>query len=101
MGNVQAQRLHHIAGLGFKIARKGLIGIGGIKLLLVYQCLNILHAKLQILPGHILPMGILCKHFFNNILFFRVRIEGNHIISYLVHHMYRAGAGIQHHIVAV
>ena len=98
---MKAQCLHHIAGFGLKIACQGLIGIRSIELLVIYQSLNILHAGFQILPGHILPMAVLCKHLFDNFLFFRIGIEGDHIIGHFIHHVDRAGAGIQHHIVAV
>ena len=101
VGNVQAQCLDHACRFGFQITGHRLEGIFGKQLARRLQLGDLVIAFAYLLRRHALGGTVLfCQLTDDHIAAFGLE-HGDDIIGQLVHRMDRAGADIQHDVVAV
>ena len=101
MGHVEAQSLDHIAGTLLEGTGHIGKGIGGVELPGLHQALHVLNACPQLLLRHIGTVGVLGQQLLHDLIGRLVRIAGNDVIGYLIHHMDGTRAGVQHDVVAI
>ena len=92
MSHMEAQGLHNAAGLFLQLSCHGAEGIGGEQLPGILQSGYLVIALPDFLCGN---LGVLVLKLGNNFLPAGAFVQGNYIVSHLVHHMDSAGADVQ------
>ena len=100
MGHVQAQRLDHAGGLLLEGVRHGAEGVGGKQLTRRLQLTDLVVALSQFLGGDVLAVAVFLPHLIEDGVAVGLFIQTDHIVGDLIHHVHRAGADVQHDVVA-
>ena len=98
VGHVQAQGLHHAAGALLQLPGQGLEGVRREQLPGLLQGRDLVVALGKLLRGHV---GIPLRHLRKEFLPAVALVQADDVIGGVVHHVHRAGAHVQHDVVAV
>ena len=101
MGDVQAQRLYNVARALLEGARHLRECIRCKQLFGSYQGLYVLDAVQYVLLFYVFAAGVFFGYGLHYFLRAVVLIHGDYVVCHLIHHVYGAGAGVQHYVVTV
>ena len=99
--HVQTQRLDHIAAALLEGARQSRKGVRAEQRALADELRHVVNARPQLLLRHVRPIRIFFPQRIDDLVRGMIRIQRDHVVGHLVHRVNRAGAGIQHDIVAI
>ena len=100
MGDVQAQGLDDAGGTGLQLTRHGLEGIRGKQLARCLQLCDLVIALAHLLRRHALGGTVFLGQLTDDGIAALAFEHGDDVIGQLVHRVDRAGADIQHDVIA-
>ena len=100
VGHMEAEGLDHGAAV-FEVKGHGLEGIRGVELPGLLQGAHVLDAAPQVLPGDVGAVPVLLQHGGDDLLRAPLLVQGDDVVGHVVHHVDRAGAGVQNDIAAI